>query len=210
MSKKTIYTEDTLKQMGLVRNTDGSYSRPKTVMQPRDTNSISNSTFKLKVTKEMFEKDYLEDIKPREEYQTISLVLMGEPMSKQSVRATKSGHFFQPKKYVDREKDYRKQIERQLPAGFTPFQEEVHILKMHIVYSPLKAFQKQKGVMEKIRNGEMVKKLTKPDLPDNCKKLVLDAMSGLVYKDDSIIWAEDNVRKYYSTGGCIILEIKGK
>lgn len=36
MAKKTIYTEDTLKQMGLIRNPDGSYSRPKTVPQPRE------------------------------------------------------------------------------------------------------------------------------------------------------------------------------
>jgi Holliday junction resolvase RusA-like endonuclease len=45
---------------------------------------------------------------------------------------------------------------------------------------------------------------------DNLKKLVLDSMSELVYSDDSIIWGEDNVRKYYGTGGCVIIEIEGK
>lgn len=214
MAKKTIYTEDTLAKMGLVKDEKGNYYRPKSVPQPRDLRrdmkeqGLSDAVVNRFLDK--YEKDNLEDIKPREEYQTISLILMGEPMSKQSVRATKAGHFFQPKKYIEREKDYKNQIAKQLPKGFIPFSEEVQITKMHIIYAPLKAFQKQKGMMERIRNGELIKKTTKPDLPDNCKKLVLDAMSGLVYKDDALIWAEDNVRKYYSTGGCIIIELIGK
>jgi Holliday junction resolvase RusA-like endonuclease len=196
MAKKQIFTEETLKAMNLIKNKDGSYSKAKTTQQPREVKN--------------YEKDHIDDIKPNEEFRKISLVLLGEPMSKQSVRATKSGHFFQPKKYTDREKDYRRQIKEQLPKDFNMFTEEVQIVKMHIVYAPLKGFQKIKGMMDRIRSGEMIKKLTKPDLPDNCKKLVLDSMSELVYKDDSIIWAEDNVRKFYSTGGAIIIEIIGK
>jgi len=217
MAKKTNYTEASLLALGLQKNADGTYSRPKTTQQPREeqifakARRMSPGTATLSALhKELFEKDHIDDIKPNEEFRKISLVLLGEPMSKQSVRATKSGHFFQPKKYTDREKDYRRQIKEQLPKDFNMFTEEVQIVKMHIVYAPLKGFQKIKGMMDRIRSGEMIKKLTKPDLPDNCKKLVLDSMSELVYKDDSIIWAEDNVRKYYSTGGAIIIELIGK
>jgi Holliday junction resolvase RusA-like endonuclease len=80
---------------------------------------------------------------------------------------------------------------------------------MHFLYAPLKAFHKEKGKMEAIRNGKKYYKNTRPDLPDNMKKLVNDAMSELVYKDDSIIVSEDDVKKYYSVGGCVIIVLEG-
>jgi Holliday junction resolvase RusA-like endonuclease len=64
--------------------------------------------------------------------------------------------------------------------------------------------------MEQIREGKLFPKTTRPDVCDNLKKLVLDSMSELVYSDDSIIWGEDNVRKFFGTGGCVIIEIEGK
>ncbi len=144
----------------------------------------------------------------------VSLCLFGTPMPKQSVRATKSGAFYQPKEMKQRTEDYRKQIMQQLTGKnvfdqFCIFEKEVHITKMHFVYPPLKAFHKKKGMMDRIRAGEIIYKNTRPDVIDNLKKLVCDAMSGLVYKDDGIIVSEDNVKKYYGTGGCIIIEMEG-
>ncbi len=145
----------------------------------------------------------------------LTLILMGEPMPKQSVRSfvTKGakptvGHY-QPTEMKDRIKDYRRQICYQLPAGFTMFSHIVHIRKMHFVFAPLKSFSKTKGKMEKIHAGEIIYKTTKPDLPDNLKKLVNDSMSGLVYADDSLIATENDVAKYYGTGGMIVIEIEG-
>ena len=195
MAKKNIYTEESLRALGLVRGKDGTYSRPKTVQQPREIKK--------------FEKDHIDTIKPNEEFRRISLVLLGEPMPKQSVRSTKTGHHFQPKKHVDRAKDYKRQIANQLPPDFIPFSQEVHITKYHFVYAPLKAFQKQKGVMEKIRNGEMVMKLTAGDL-DNLIKPVNDSMNELVFKDDAIVHSIDGLKKYYGMGGCVIIELCGK
>jgi Holliday junction resolvase RusA-like endonuclease len=63
--------------------------------------------------------------------------------------------------------------------------------------------------MDAIRNGEIFYKATRPDLPDNLKKLVNDSMSELVFRDDSIIVSEDNVKKYFGIGGCIIIEMSG-
>ena len=40
-------------------------------------------------------------------------------------------------------------------------------------------------------------KNTKPDLADNLKKLIMDAMSGIVFSDDARICSEDGVEKYY-------------
>ena len=189
MSKKQSISEDTLLKMGLHRNADGSYSKAKTTLQPREKEQV---------------------IVKNNELRKITITLFGEPMAKQSVRSTKSGHFFQPKKYVDKEKDYRNQIAKQLPKDFVMFTEEARILKLHFIYAPLKAFHKIKGRMEEIREGKLFPKTTRPDVCDNLKKLVLDSMSELVYSDDSIIWGEDNVRKFFGTGGCVIIEIEGK
>jgi Holliday junction resolvase RusA-like endonuclease len=77
------------------------------------------------------------------------------------------------------------------------------------MYPPLKAFHKEKGKMEAIRNGEIFYKNTKPDLIDNLKKLVFDSMAGIVLKDDSIIVTENDTAKYYGVGGCIIITLEG-
>lgn len=146
-------------------------------------------------------------------YHSITINLFGEPMAKQSVRQgkSKSGKsvFYTEHKKVARVKDYQKQILAQLPLGFKIFTEVVHVRKVHFVFAPLKGFSKEKGKMEKIRAGEIFYKNTKPDLPDNLKKLPFDAMSGLVYKDDCVVVSEDNIKKYYGTGGMIIIELEG-
>lgn len=141
----------------------------------------------------------------------ISLVLFGVPMPKQSVRAfvTDKGKVgtYQPTKYGQRVKDYRAQIKKQLPEDFKMFTEQVRITKMHFVYPPLKSFTRL--TMDRIERGEIIYKNTKPDISDNLKKLPMDAMSGTVYKDDGMIVTENDIAKYYGTGGCIIIEMEG-
>lgn len=214
-----------------VKNADGTYSKAKTGLQPRDvkkdkngiqsivfkdgrytggplpqlhnwTNDISIQIKDVKVT-----GNQIHSGPPL--FRTITLNLFGIPMPKQSVRATTTGHFFQPQKTVDRTKDYIKQIKEQLPNGWLPFENEVHITKFHCIYPPLKAFHKIKGRMEAIRNGEIFYKNTRPDLCDNLHKLILDSLSGLAYKDDSIIVTENDSAKYYGPGGMIIIEMRG-
>lgn len=191
-----------LEKMGLRQNPDGSFQKQKTVPQPRELEKPKNPI----TTKQPLRK--------------ITLTLFGEPMPKQSVRAyctkkvdrSTGRHIlahYQPAEQEVRVKDYQRQIREQLPPDFTRFESRVHITKMHFLFAPLKGFQKIKGRMDAIRNGEIIYKETKPDLPDNLKKLVNDSMSGLVYKDDGIIVSEDNIKKYYGIGGCIIIEMEG-
>ena len=66
------------------------------------------------------------------------------------------------------------------------------------------------GIVATVSEALILAENTKPDLADNLKKLVNDAMSGIVYKDDGLIVSEDNVKKYYGTGGAIIIELQGK
>ena len=214
-------TEDDLRKMGLVKDDNGDYRKAKTVKQPREKylpmtdckvpTSLSFSRKTHKVT-----GSAMADVKLDKDgyfrvvqFRTIKLTLFGEPMPKQSVRANKDGHFYQPQKQVDRKKDYQKQIMEQLPVGFRMFTTEVHITKFHCIFQPLKKFHKIKGRMDALRNGEIFYKNTKPDLIDNLKKLVFDSMSGIVCKDDSIIVTENDTAKYYGMGGCVIITLKG-
>ena len=147
---------------------------------------------------------------------SIEIRLFGDPMPKQSVKIRafkdKQGNArattYQPKKYKDRENDYIKQIKAQLPKDFDMFTQEVVVEQMTFIFPPLKSFSKKK--MKFIEEGGIVPKTTKPDLPDNLKKLPLDAMSGLVFKDDSLIWKECLTEKIYGLGGCIIIRLRGK
>lgn len=141
---------------------------------------------------------------------TISLKLFGEPMPKQSVRSFIRGKnimHYQPQEKVDRTNDYIRQVRAQIPVDWTPFETRVHVTKFHCIYSPLKSFSK--AVMNRIEAGEMIYKETQPDLIDNLKKLVFDSMAGIVYKNDGMVVSEDNVKKYYGTGGMILIELSG-
>jgi Holliday junction resolvase RusA-like endonuclease len=200
------FTKDKLKEMSVVPDGKGGY-RAMTKEEKEKIISDRNKTLP-KLNRIEFTKSF--PLTPEECFSVrkISLTLFGIPMPKQSVRSAK-GHFWQPAKMVERTKDYIRQISEQLPADFKMFEHEVHITKMHFVYPPLKAFHKIKGRMDEIRAGEIFYKNTRPDLPDNMKKLCLDSMTGLVYKDDGLIVSEDNVKKYYGTGGCIIIEMEG-
>lgn len=192
-----------LNRMGLelIPGTTDKYRKKKTVLQPREIAAAKAANDELK------------------ELRTIKLTLFGEPMPKQSVRSfatgakTESGKYivnhYQPQEMIERMKDYQFQIRKQLPPGFKMFEEQVHITQMHFIFPPLKSFHKIKGRMDEIYSGKIIYKTTKPDLPDNLKKLVNDSMSGIVFKDDNIIVSEDNIKKYYGVGGAIIIEMKG-
>lgn len=205
------------------KNLDGSYSKKKTVLQPREVikSTSVNPCKPSKVNDNCIGVDVSHVYKmtgqmilPHIEsnWRTLKLKLFGIPMAKQSVRSfIKNGKImhFQPKEMVERVKDYQRQIKEQLPPGFKMFEKEVHITKMHFVYPPLKAFHKIKGRMEAIRDGEIFYKTSSGDLPDNLKKLPNDSMNGLVFKDDSIIVTENDTAKYFGTGGMIIIEMRG-
>lgn len=202
---------------GFTKLPDGTYIKTKTVDQPRDiakgiTPKELIHNYKLTGTSIESQIETINskgDWRVNPQLRIITLTLFGIPMPKQSVRATKSGHFFQPQITVDRKKDYQRQIREQLPADFVMFETIAHLTKFHCIFPPLKAFHKIKGRMDAIRNGEIFYKTSKPDLIDNLKKLAFDSMSGIVTKDDSLIVTENDTAKYYGIGGCIIITLKG-
>ncbi len=220
----TRFTSDEFNRLNLIKNADGTYSMQGKAVKNDKIKSVLPSkagSLKERVGKLQDEiNNYPDKVKwnpPIGPLRKLSLKLFGVPMPKQSVRSyatgkrTKKGIYivdhFQPQKTVDRNKDYIKQITEQLPVDFKPFEKRVHITKMHFVFPPLKEFSKKK--MNRIEAGEIIYKETRPDLPDNLKKLVNDSMSGIVYKDDNIIVSEDDVKKYYGTGGIILIDLEG-
>ena len=142
--------------------------------------------------------------------------LLGQPFAKQSFRfaqmRSKTGKSFmvkyQPKKVKDGERNLRAQIIQQLPESFIPFNDRVRVVTCHFKFCPPKSFSKK--IQEAISLGELVPKLTKPDLTDNLMKGLFDAMKGIVFSDDSIIWSVEGVRKFYSHRPGIDLVLEGK
>lgn len=198
-------TPEQFAKLGMKQNPDGTFSKAKTVLQPREK-GLGTAIIKS-YKPSIVERGYGKKEKPIS--QRITIMLKGEPMPKQSVRATKSGHFFQPKKTVDRKKDYQRQLREQLPKDFVMYESEIRIIRLNFVFAPLKAFHKQKGKMDLIREGNIFYKTTKPDL-DNLLKPLLDSMSNIVFKDDAIITQIDGVKKYYgATGGFIHIILEG-
>jgi len=87
------------------------------------------------------------------------------------------------------------------------FQEIVIIEKYYVIFTPIKSLKKTE--LTAINNGYFIFKKTKPDLPDNLKKFPNDVMSGIAYKDDSIIISESNVAKVYGKEPGYLITLKG-
>ncbi len=126
------------------------------------------------------------------------------PMPHQSVRFTKTGHSYKPKKIMDYQKYIVSLVSSQLPVGFEiiPAGSLIYIEQLHYIYAYPKAFSKKKKQQGKIY------KETKPDLQDNLNKAFLDALEGIVYEQDQNIVSINNLQKYYGEKDAILLTLK--
>ena len=131
----------------------------------------------------------------------IKLILLGEPVAKQSVRQGKSkaGNtvFFQPAKFDVLEMQYMVQLKRQIPKDWIMFTKWVRIERCIFIHEATQAMLNNKKKLAALQNGELFRKTTRPDLKDNLYKFPLDVLSGLVYKDDGLICEGGQDGKYY-------------
>ncbi len=135
----------------------------------------------------------------------LKLVILGEPIPKQSARFTKQGFAFQPKKIVTGKDNIRTQIIQQLPNKFKMITTPIEIVELGFYFSPIKSL---KAIDKKaIKDGYLVVKPTKPDL-DNLEKMLYDAMESVVYDNDSKIIFKTNIGKYYSNKPGIEIELE--
>jgi Holliday junction resolvase RusA-like endonuclease len=115
-------------------------------------------------------------------------------MAHQSVRVTRTGRTYQPKKLSDYKEAIRQAVQEQLPDGFLCIKAdtEIHIKKLHYCYEFPKSFSKLKR--ESVTPNY---KVTKPDLQDNLNKPLFDALEGLVWERDQNVVSIQNMRKIY-------------
>jgi len=126
-----------------------------------------------------------------------------KPMAKQSFRTTRTGN-----KYLDASViKYRKAI-RNMAISQMRNQKAERIegaVNMNIIY----AFRRPKSLSKKERNeidgGKNIPKTTKPDI-DNLTKAILDALNGIVWKDDAQV-TQINIQKVWSAKDQIEVEI---
>jgi len=126
-----------------------------------------------------------------------------KPMAKQSFRTTRSGQ-----KYLDPSViKYRKAIRNMAIAQMRKQKAEKieGAVNMNIIY----AFRRPQSLSKKERNeidgGKTVPKTTKPDI-DNLTKAILDALNGIVWKDDAQV-TQINIQKIWSAKDQIKVEI---
>lgn len=143
---------------------------------------------------------------------TLSLQFQSIPKPIQSVRfrcvrtKTKSFvHTYQPKAHTEWKNWIKLQAKQQLPDNFSIYTQCVVINLCHFIFQCPKSFPKYK--IRAIEGGKIIFKQTRPDLGDNLLKGFLDALSGLVYKDDSQIVEMNNIKKYYGNRYQILLKI---
>lgn len=125
-------------------------------------------------------------------------------MPHQSVRFTRTGHSYKPKKIVDYQSYIVKLATDQLPEGFEiiPSGSLIFIEELSYQYAYPKAFSKKKKQQGKIY------KETKADLQDNLNKAFLDALEGVVYEQDQNIVSINNLEKYYGETDKITLTLR--
>lgn len=133
----------------------------------------------------------------------LKLKIQLKPTPHQSVRVTRTGRTYQPKKILDYKSNVQEAVREQLPSGFSCIKADtpIHITKLHYVFQYPKSMPKYK------RQG-MVYKYTKPDLHDNLNKALFDALEGIVWQRDQNVVAMDDVKKYYASEDAIIINIQ--
>jgi len=125
------------------------------------------------------------------------------PIPHQSVRVTRRGFTYQPKKIKDYKKLIRELVEERLPEHFSMIKAGTPIVINRLCY----VFEYPKS-MSKTKRLHTRYKLTKPDLHDNLNKAFFDALEGLVWEQDQNICLLKNVSKEYGETASIQIEIE--
>lgn len=129
----------------------------------------------------------------------LTLNFSGEPRAVQSMRVCQIGGFlrkYQPKAVTDWKNWIRLQAIDQLPEGWQVIADTPISVDCEFRFTPPKSMRA--SLRRDLMAGSAVAwKTTRPDLGDNLRKGVLDALTGIVWRDDALI-ARDSGRKIYA------------
>lgn len=126
----------------------------------------------------------------------LNLKLPVEPLAVQSARFCRQGKFirsYQPEKVTSYKENLKKLALSQLPECFELYKDAIGVATVFVFPCP-KSFSRKK--MEFIREGGIIYKTTRPDLSDNLHKALNDAMTGILWKDDSLIAVSSSMKIY--------------
>lgn len=133
----------------------------------------------------------------------ITLEIPIRPTPHQSVRTTKTGHRYQPKKIIDYKLDLQKAVRDRLPDRFSVIEAgtPIAITKLHYQFEYPKSWSATKKL-------HTYYKVSRPDLHDNLNKAFFDAMEGVLWEKDQNICSMNDVRKYYGEENKITIEVE--
>ena len=109
------------------------------------------------------------------------------PVAKARARSTRSGHHYTPQKTVDFESMVAWYAKAAM-AGKPLYEGALIVTLYYGIPIP-------KTLEPRIKKGELIYPTKRPDM-DNYEKSVLDAMNGIVYKDDSQIVVLRHIKRY--------------
>lgn len=109
------------------------------------------------------------------------------PVAKARARSTRSGHHYTPQKTVDFESIVAWHAKAAM-AGKPLYEGALIVTLYYGIPIP-------KNLEPRIKRGEIIYPTKRPDM-DNYEKSVLDAMNGIVYKDDAQIVATFHKKRY--------------
>lgn len=128
----------------------------------------------------------------------INIYVAGQPVGKARPRVTRSGRVYTPKKTQQAE-DGIQQAAREAMQGQQMIEGPIYISAAFNMAIPASW---TKGKQTQARNDELMP-TTKPDL-DNLTKTVLDALNGIVYRDDSQVVQLALSKRYSDQPGMFI------
>lgn len=136
----------------------------------------------------------------------VELFIDVEPKPVQSVRyAARAGYVqtFQPKKQKEWKARVKTSVQQQLPIGFKKFGINDYIaVSVLYVFEPVSNLKKSEKAL--IESGGFILKNKKPDVNDNLNKGLFDALTGVLWEDDSRVVHVEATKVYGNrTGMCI-------
>ena len=135
------------------------------------------------------------------------LTIRKQPIPKQSFRYA-NGHGYTPAPVKAYCETVTAQILNQLPEDFQMFVNPIEVSIRHIYTytNDAKKLLKKRSANAGGDNPLLVK-ATRPDVTDNLNKGLIDAMQGLIFLDDALIWNFHAV-KMFGEAPMSIVEIK--
>mgnify|MGYP001035872524 CR=1 FL=1 len=124
------------------------------------------------------------------------LTIAGTPMATQSMKVARFGKHirkYQPAKVTNWQAYVKTYVLTQLPEDWKPLDCGLYV-EYVFVFPILKSMSKKQKQF--IKDGGILYKATRPDLGDNLRKGLNDALSGIVWTDDSRI-VSDRGKKIY-------------